>query len=458
MKILLVYPPSQSLYGLPRYPMIGLTYLGTVLEKKGIKVKLLDMRLPKEDFNVLEKTLSSFKPEIVGVGSTTYDFPGAKKVFEVVKKINPAVKTILGGPHASVCTQILLQEKNIDHLFLGEGEKLLPKFLFKKTKKEKIINRKHIFPRDLNELSFPKWELSPLDEYKVRGKLTLPILTSRGCPYNCIYCASWRTHGKKFRFRSPKNVVDEFEHDIEKYKATNFSILDDNFALNLPRAIDICQEIIRRNLRITWGCDQGMRADKTSLKLFKLMKKSGCQLVALGVEHADQEILNNMQKAESIEVIRKSIGDAKKSGLIVKAFFIVGGPGDNLEKTKKSIEFFKETDVDIPRFSMMTAYPGTTLWEWVEKNGRFIGGFYQQFFRKPTGQVEVQFETKDFPKQERIKVFKIAEKEAEVWMIFQKLLKKIGPLTFLLMTVVRLEIFRAFLKTLYRLKLFSITD
>lgn len=458
MKVLLVYPPSQSLYGLPRYPMASLAYLGTVLRKKGINVRGLDMRIPGYNFQVLRKEIASFEPDAVGVGSTTFDFPQARKVFEIVKKTNSSAITILGGPHASVCPNLVAKEKVVDYVFLGEGEEEFPKFLLKKRKKEKIINSRCFLPQDLDNLPFPQWEIFSLDDYRVRGNLTLPVLTSRGCPYSCIYCASWRTHGKKFRFRSPKNVVDEIEHDIEKYGVTNFSILDDNFALNLERAISICQEIIKRKLRITWSCDQGMRADRTSKKLFNLMKKSGCTLVALGVEHADQEILDKMQKTESIEVIKKSIINAKKAGLIVKAFFIVGGPGDNLKKTKKSIEFFKETEVDIPRFSMMTAYPGSAIWDWVLKNGKFLGDPYQFLMEKPTGQVGVQFETEDFPKEERLEAFQLAEKEAEIWMIFQKLLKKIGPLTFLLMPIVRLEAFRDILKTFYRLKLLSVTD
>ena len=458
MRVLLVYPPSQSLYGLPRFPMVGLTYLGTVLKKNGIDVEVLDMRIPRYNYRILKGKIRSFDPDIVGVGSSSFDFPNAKKVLKLVKKVNSSTRTVLGGPHASICPEDVSKEKEINYVFLGEGEEEFIKFLLSKPKNKKFINPQRLPVQNLDSLPFPQWDIFSLDDYRVRGKLTLPILTSRGCPYNCIYCSSWWTQGKKFRFRSPGNVVDEIENDIKYYGVANFSIVDDNFALDIERAIDICREIIKRQLKITWSCDQGMRADRSNKKLFRLMKKSGCNLVALGVEHADQEILDKMQKAESVKVIRESIANAKAAGLIVKAFFIVGGPGDNLEKTRKSISFFKETGVDIPRFSMMTAYPGTAMWDWVENYGKFIGNPYKRFLKRAPDYEEVQFETNDFPKEERIKAFQMAEKESEVWMIRQKLFKKIGPLTYLFLPIFRLDFVREFLKLLYRIRLVSPTD
>lgn len=460
MKTLLIYPPSESVYGLPRYPTLGITYLATVLYQQGYLVEVLDMRFPKNGFAFLKKRLRVFKPDIVGVGSTSFDFPGAQKVFRLVKRISPKMITILGGPHASVCASQAISDKNIDYLLIGEGEEELPKLIEgieQKKRAKKIIQAKPI--KNLNALPFPKWDLFPLNDYRVQGRLRLPLMTSRGCPFSCIYCVSWKTHGKKFRIRSPQNVVDEIENDMICYGAKNFSFLDDNFTLQPQRALEICQEIIKRKLKISWTCDQGIRADTTNRKLFQAMKQSGCQLVALGVESADQAVLNKMKKGEQIEAIRQAIIDAKEAGLIVKAFFIVGGPGDNLEKTQKAIEFFKEAKVDIPRFGMMTAYPGSELWQWVKKNGRFLGNPYRHILQSPTTANKVQFETKDFTKKERLAAFKTAEKEAEIWAIHQWLVKQLGP--FLAKVVVLpfyLTFVRELVKKIYRLRIFSITD
>lgn len=475
MKILLVYPHSQSVYGLPRYPALGIAYLATVLKEKGFAVEILDLRLPQYDFQYLAKKLTQFKPGLVGVGSTSYDFPGALAVFKTVKRLLPKTVTLLGGPHASVCPNKAIKEKSLDYLLMGEGEVELPRILKALAKKQSLEKIRGLVHRgrggkpvitsspelikDLNALPFPQWDLFPLDEYRARGKLTLPLATSRGCPYGCIYCVSWRTHGKRFRFRSPQNVVDEIEQDVKKYGAERISFVDDNLTLDKERALKICQEIIRRKLKISWTCDQGIRADNLDKRLLKAMKKSGCRLIAIGVESGDEEVLRRMNKGERLATMRKAIADTKAAGLIVKAFFIVGSPGDNFKNTKKSIQFFKETDVDIPRFGMMTAYPGSLLWEWVEKNGRWLGDPYKHILDTPTTFRGVQFETPDFSKEERLAAFALAEKEAEIWSIRQRLRKMFGPLLgCLLLPPFYLSFFRELVKKTYRLRLFSVTD
>lgn len=470
MKTLLIYPPIESVYGLPRHPTMGITYLATVLYGKGFPVEVLDMRFPKYNLQFLKQRLISFQPDVVGVGSTSFDFPAAIKVFNTVKRFSPKIITILGGPHASICPTKVMEEKTIDYLMIGEGEREFLKFVLRKPpteikglvlrKKQKVVfGASPELIKDLDSIPFPRWDLYPLDDYKVRGKLTLPLLTSRGCPYGCIYCVSWKTHGKIFRKRSSKNVVDEIENDIQRYGTRNFSILDDNFSFDKQRALAICQEIIKRKLKINWICSQGIRADNSDKKLFRAMRKSGCSLIALGVEAADQEVLDLMKKGEKLEMIRQAIVDAKAVGLIVKAFFIVGGPGDNLGKTKQSIRFFKETGVDIPRFGMMTAYPGSPLWEWVEKNGRFINDPYKYILETPTTARGVQFDTKDFPKKKRLEAFTLAEKEAEIWAIRQRLIKLFGPLFGKVFLVpFYLAFFRGLVKKIYRLRIFSVVD
>lgn len=475
MKILLVYPRSKSVYGLPHYPPLGIAYLATVLKEKGYLVEVLDMRLPKYNLPYLKKKLGQFKPDLVGVSSTSFDFPGAVTVFRTVKKVSPKIITLNGGSHASVCPQKAMGEKCLDYLIMGEGEETLPQLLKTISKKGNLSKIKGLVYRNkrqnglmmnppeliknLNSLPFPEWNLFSLDEYRVRGKLTLPVASSRGCPFGCIYCVSWRTHGKQFRVRTPENVVDEIERDIVNYGAQRISFLDDNLTLDKKRIIRICQLVVKKQLKFKWTCDQGIRADMVDKDLLAIMKKSGCQLVAIGVESASQEVLDLMGKGESLSAIRKAIKEAKSVGLIVKAFFIVGGPTDNLGRTKESIRFFKENNVDFPRFGMMTAYPGSPLWDWVEKNGRWIGNPYRYILKTPTTSGGVQFETKDFPKKERLKAFALAQKEAEIWSIRQRLVKQLGPLLgWFFLLPFRLKFFRELVKKVYRWRLFSVTD
>lgn len=476
MKIILVFPTIiKSDYGLPRTPPLGICYLGAVLRQAGHKVKLIDLRLPDYRNEYFIKTLKSFKPDIVGVSATSFGYLGGKEIFALTKQYFPKTITILGGPHAAIGGMIAIKDKNLDMFAVGEGEDLILMLLDALEKKKSLkdisglaykdkkgkvqFNPPRFNASDLNRVPFPRLDLLPLEKYKAAGILTLPIMTSRGCPYGCIYCVSWKTQGKMFRGRSPKNVVDEIESLVKKFNVTHFTILDDNFAFDKNRAIEICHEINNRDLIIKWQCDQGIRADRTDFKVYQAMRQSGCTLVAIGVENPDPEVLQKMNKGETIDVIKKSIRAAKKAGLVVKAFFIVGCPGDNLKRVKKSIEFFKKMDIDLPRYSMMTAYPGSTLWNWVEKNGRFLTDAYEYTVRNPDTSLEVQFETDDFPAKDRLLGIKLASDEAEKWMIRYKLKAKFGKdLGLLLYPLFKTSLMHQLVKKLYQMKLIRVVD
>lgn len=475
MKVILAFPAITTDYGLPRTPPLGISYLGTVLEKTGYKVKLIDLRLPKYNNEYFIKTLKAFKPDIVGVSATSFGYLGGKEIFALTKEYSSKTITILGGPHAAIGGMDAIKDKNLDMLAIGEGEELILELLDSIKKKNSFKSIRGLvykdkrgsihtnIPRpitsDLNKLPFPKLNLLPLEEYRAAGVLTLPIMTSRGCPYGCIYCVSWKTQGKMFRGREPKHVVDEIESLVKKFDVSHFTILDDNFAFDKKRAIEICNEIIKRGLSIKWQCDQGIRADRTDYEVYKAMKESGCTLIAIGVENPDPEVLKKMNKGEVIEDIKKSIRAAKKAGLIVKAFFIVGCPGDNLKLVKKSIQFFKEMDIDLPRYSMMTAYPGSVLWSWAEKNGRFLSDPFKYTVQKHDNSKDVQFETDDFSAKDRLYGFKLANDEAEKWIIRYKLKEKFGKkLAYYLYPLFELSAMRYLTKKLYQMKLIRVVD
>lgn len=476
MKIILLFPSIlKSNYGLPRTPPLGICYLGTVLKKAGHRVKLIDLRLPDYQNDYFVNTLKSFKPDLVGVSTTSFGYLWGKEILALTKQHSPKTLTILGGPHAAVGGMIAIKDKNLDMLAIGEGEDLIIELLEAMKKKKGLknieglvyknkagkvlVNSPRAITSDLNKLPFPELDLLPLEKYKAAGVLTLPIMTSRGCPYGCVYCVSWRTQGKMFRGREPNHVVNEIESLSKKFNVNHFTVLDDNFAFKKERALEICREIIRRGLKINWQCDQGIRADRTDYEVYKAMKESGCKLVAIGVENPDPNVLKQMNKGETLEEIKKSIKAAKKVGLIVKAFFIVGCPGDNLKLVKKSIQFFKEMDIDLPRFGLMTAYPGSALWTWVEKNGKFLGDPYAFITNNPAEIKEVQFETEDFPAKDRLNGIKLASEEAEKWIIRYKLKAKFGKnIGLFIYPLFRTNLMHQFVKKLYQMRLIRVVD
>lgn len=476
MKLLLIFPTIfDSEYGLPRTPPLGLCYLGTMAKKAGHQVKLVDMRLPGFGKEYLKKTLLTFKPHLVAVSAASFAYPGAKQVFQLVKKISPKTLTLLGGPHAAIGTNVVIKDNNLDLLTIGEGEYLIVELLehlkqkrtfrglkglvYKNKKGEPIYNPLRPLIENLDALPFPDLDLLPLEKYRAQDELTLPIMTSRGCPYNCIYCVSYKTMGKMFRFRSVENVVDEIERLIKNYGANRLTILDDNFTLNPQRAISICREMVKRKLKIKWQCDQGIRADRADYQVYQAMKESGCELVAIGVENPDPKVLLLMNKGETIQEIKKSIRAAQRAGLVVKCFFIIGCPGDNLKLVRKSIQFFKKMDIDLPRYSMMTAYPGSALWQWVIENGRFVVDPEDYIIRNPDTAKEVQFETDDFPAEQRLFAIKMASDEAERWMIRYKLKVKFGEkMGLFLWSFFRNRLGHYLAKKMYQLKLVSVVD
>ncbi|MCL5090589.1 MAG: B12-binding domain-containing radical SAM protein [Patescibacteria group bacterium] len=478
MKILLVYPPtlSSSYYGLPRTPPLGVCYLAAVLLQKGHQVKLLDMRFPKYNLNYFEEFLKKYKPELVGASATTFDFPGAKTVFEKVKSFNSEIYTVIGGAHASLVGKDIIKLPEIDFVIRGEGEETLPKLIealknkksfskingiIYKDKNKKVIDlsaQKKLI-QNLDRLPFPRYDLLPLEEYKAKGNLNFPILSSRGCPYNCIFCASREVHGRLYRKRSAINVVEEIEHDYRHYNARQFTVLDDNFTFDKKRVIQICQEIIKRKLDISWECSQGIRADGVDEEVFTWMKKSGCKLVAIGVESADPKVLKTINKGESLSTIANAIKAAKKAGLIVKAFFIVGSPGDSHKSVEKSVHFFQTSGIDIPRVGNMIAYPYTPIWDWIEKNGRFLNNNLDYLSSKGEHDEGAQFETDDFPIEEKLSAFNWASVEAEKWTIRYKLISMFGEkLGIILFNFLKHDLARSLLKQLYRMKLIKVVD
>jgi len=288
MRVLLVFPDVESPYGKPRYPPLSLCYLGASLLKAGHEVRALDLRMYKNSQKEFQKNMEEFKPDVVGTTATSFSFKGATDIVNASKVFSEKIITIIGGPHITIVPEELLKHKSIDYGLIGDGEKLIvdivsaigsgksfldtPGLIYRKE--GKIVCNPSVLPTDLDSLPFPAFELFQLEKYKAQGVLKLPIMTSRGCPYGCIYCCSHKIFGRKFRPRSPESVIAEVERDMKQFGSKTFTIIDDLFTFDEERVIKICSLILEKNLGISWSCDQGVRADRSSLKMFKKMKES----------------------------------------------------------------------------------------------------------------------------------------------------------------------------------------
>ncbi|MFN3966200.1 MAG: radical SAM protein [Endomicrobiia bacterium] len=368
-----------------------LAYATSVLERDipEAEIKLYDfpaMNWGKDKFRQL---ISSEKPDFVILDSTTPSIYSDIECAKIVKEeTNGNAKVIMVGPHISALPEETLLEASgsIDVACIGEYDytvrdviknyfslEEIPGICFiKNGKPVRATPRKLI--ENLDELPFPAWHHLDLMRYFDGGKLYpyIDIISGRGCPNICIFCL-WPQvmHGLKYRFRSPKNVVDEIEYDIklcpQVLKGGEFFFEDDTFTVNKSRAIEICEEILRRNLKITFSVNA--RVDNADKEMFKMMKKAGCRELLVGFESGVQEILDNTHKNITIEQSKEFMKLAKETGLEVNACFVIGLPGETEETARKTIEFALSLNPDTIQFSGAVPFPGTKYFQMCEQNG-----------------------------------------------------------------------------------------
>jgi len=380
---LITSPHLERAYHHPLFPPIGLSYLAAVLDQHGYKVKVIDCPACDLTQENLKAELAAFSPDIVGIASMTATIPSALESARVAKEACPHSKVIMGGPHATFADdQILIEEEAVDIVVRGEGEMTLlelaqnnadPKSLPKikgitfRNKGEIVKTENRGFIEDLDALPRPAYKFLPMNRYKIMGKTFLPIMTSRGCPFQCSFCVASQIFGAKFRARSPKNVVDELEWLKTEYGAEGISFHDDTLTLDKKRIIDICDEMINRKINLPWGCQT--RVDTVSEEVLAKMHKAGCNEVSFGIESGCQRILDAVHKKFELSQAEKAIKWAKKEGLFVAVSTIIGYPGETKETMQQTMDLMRRIEPDDAWLCIATPYPGTELRALVEKNG-----------------------------------------------------------------------------------------
>jgi radical SAM superfamily enzyme YgiQ (UPF0313 family) len=394
-----------------RMPNLSIASLSGYLIEHGVKVEVLDL------FFSSKKSQDRFfkkKWGLVGITSTSYAFHISRMLAAAIKRNNPNTPIALGGAHASVAREKILGEKNIDFVIYGEGEVSLLNLvraieenpqptpnrlkningLIFRDGKNSIINSAAKRIRDIDDLPLPPYDIFPMDKYE-----TYPLFTSRGCPHDCVYCASKMILGRKWVAKTPRRIIYEIEYLIKNWGKRSFIIIDDTFNLNEERVKEFCQLINDKKLNIRWSVC-GIRADKTDPRMLYLMKKSGCTSVAVGIESANSKVLKNIGKDETIEQIAAGLQRIKKAKISITGMFMIGNPDDTLETLRESIEFAKSQRLSRTRFYHAIPFPGTSLFDFVKENGEILSESYENFHDFSE---EPYFETKDFSYQERVK-------------------------------------------------------
>jgi anaerobic magnesium-protoporphyrin IX monomethyl ester cyclase len=391
-KILLISPygfvsnyaknPNLDIVAAP----MGLAYVASVLEQSGHKVSVLDCLAERSDRRDVELCVSNEKPDFVGIQAFTPSVHYAIEMAETVKGIDHEIKVIFGGTHATVLPEATFgMSDSVDFIVRHEGEyaflnliNALEKGADYGSLKEikgisfraegKIVNTPNApLVMDLDEIPFPALHLFPVDEYKYFGskKEIYSLISSRGCPYSCAFCAS--SIIKKWRGRSAKNIVDEMEYARERFGYKGFAFMDDLAAFKRDRIFDICNEMRERNLDFAWGITA--RVDNLDREMLTQMKDTNCRLVFLGVESGSQEILDGMKKEITLEQIRKAFKWTNELKMDSIASVTLGFPGETRESIEQTAKFVIKLDPGVLVISAATPYPGTPYFQKTMEEG-----------------------------------------------------------------------------------------
>ena len=386
MKTLLINPDSQKTLGIggqSAFPL-GLGYIAAVLEEYHT-VKVIDVGAEKLSDNSLRKRISEIDPQIVGITSDTITFQRAIEIAELVKQINKEVVVVIGGAHSNALPTYPLRYNCFDISVYGEGERTAIELWDKiekggtcgdikgiafRGKDRIIINQKRELIENLDELPFPARHLFPMREYRGESDLYVSpvysIGTSRGCPFSCTFCSNNVVFGRKYRFRSAKNVVDEIELLINKYQAKGIYFREDLFTVNPKRVIDICNEIKERGLKFKWECES--RVNTINEEMLGAMKEAGCEVIWCGVESGSQEILNYLNKGITLSQIKEAYNLFRKVGIKAGATFMIGIPGETMNDICETINLAKSLKLEFASFTIFTGYPTSPLYEYIKQN------------------------------------------------------------------------------------------
>ncbi len=393
-KALLVKP--GDIYSYAVIPNLGLGYIASALRKNGFEAIILDCNNVKDHIEVFKKHLEDPDVHMVGFQVFTSGLTAARGMVEMARSVLKDVLIVAGGAHPSGDPDSTFRMlKEIDLAVTGEAEEIIPELMrlsrADMSDYDRLSNIKNIafrdkegnvhateraYIKDMDDISAPAWDLINPSSYSVsphgtflRGFPVAPIITSRGCPYPCTFCAAFRIVGRRIRRRSVDNVLDEIVMLQKEYGVKEIHIEDDNFTLDKEYVMEFSRGIIARGIKIWWACPNGIRLDKIDEEMLSVMEKSGCYSVAFGIESGSDRILKAMKKNLSVSEIRKRAALIKaKTRMSVTGFFLIGYPEETMEDLKKTLELALALPIDKASFSPVMPLPGSELYQkWLER-------------------------------------------------------------------------------------------
>ncbi len=388
-KILFVIPRNKSLFGdevnQTSHPHVGVACLVSFLKEKGIQISIFDEGIEESGLKLIQK-IDNFKPDLIGISIFSYSYGFAKNLLKIIKS-RCDIPVVAGGPHVSAIRSEIMENAYIDFAIKDEGEYPLLMLiegmgniscgfdringLIWRKGKEVFENPDAPYIENLDALPFPDYEAFNIKRYPCYKGKTLPLITSRGCPFGCNYCSVRLSMGQRFRARSAENVFAEIQR-LYGQGWRSFDINDDCFSLDKQRAEKICDLIIQDKLDIRFQLYNGIRADTVNPNLLRKMKRAGCYFISYGCEAGNNRILKLINKGITLEQVRDAVKWTNEAGIHNSVNFIIGHKEETQKDALDTINFAASLPTDFVNFYNLLPYPGTESFEWARKHAKFL--------------------------------------------------------------------------------------
>lgn len=411
MKILLIYPPWLRLFGLsmPDFPL-NLGYLAAELRKNGHDAVIYnadfdssnagDLSVDPEivmmsNYNSymailqdikhpiwqqLRETVQAIAPDIVGITSKTSAYGSAINAAKCVKQVSDNIIVVLGGVHPTLLPKETIREPEVDLVVTGEAELTFVKLIEAIEKKTlssigiQYGNNKYIVNpipglnvADIDSLGLPARDLL-LNAEDFPPNAFGTLIGSRGCPFHCIFCSSHKMWGRKVRFRTAPNIVEEIEAVNKSFGTYRFHFADDTFTLKKDLVLKFCKCMKEKGIKVWWSCPT--RVDFIEPELVREMKSAGCGTISLGIESGSEDSLKRIRKGITVEQVRRAVKVIKEEDIMVNGYFVFGFPWETEEHITKTLNLIEELDLDMVQYNFAVPLPGTELYQMMEGQGK----------------------------------------------------------------------------------------
>lgn len=378
-----------------RYPSLGLLYIAAILEREGHIVEVVDIDTGGQ--NKLFKILRRFNPDILGIHVMVWTFHQANKIAKLAKEIIPSIIVIAGGAAVTSLPKAVIKYSVFDYGVIGEGEETVIEFINAIQSGKDIDsirgvvfrrqgqiaqNPKRPFLTNLDSVPFPARHLVELNRYYdvfTKKRRFATVVTSRGCPYKCIYCDRENRMGNIWRSFSNRKIIDEMKELKNRHNINEIMFFDDEFIIDRDKTIELCNMILDEGLDVIWECRT--RVDVVDRNLLAIMKKAGCYRIRFGFESGDDDILRGLKKGIMVRQSLECARITKEAGIEIFGYFMMGCPGETEKTLKKTLELVFEIDPDFAIFSKTILIPGSELFNWAVSEKLIDNDYWDRFLQ-----------------------------------------------------------------------------